>query len=150
MVLRPVSIHGVADRAASVDGGVRRSSHGTAASASTVRRPRDAPERTANLAAPDDTTIDQYPQACATRGETLTTAMATGHVARQVYDLSEPQPLIVTEHRAHGCRCLACGTQTRAAFPEGVAAPRNTASGSEPWCSICCPTNCCPRSVWLR
>jgi hypothetical protein len=129
---------------------VRRSSHGTAASASTARRPRDAPERTANLAAPDDTTIDQYPQACATRGETLTTAMATGHVARQVYDLSEPQPLIVTEHRAHGCRCLACGTQTRAAFPEGVAAPRNTASGSEPWCSICCPTNCCPRSVWLR
>jgi transposase len=27
------------------------------------------------------------------------------------------------EHRAHGCRCAACGTQTRAAFPEGVAAP---------------------------
>ena len=49
--------------------------------------------------------------------------MATGHIARQVFDLPEPQPLIVTEHRAHGCRCAACGTQTRAAFPDGVTAP---------------------------
>jgi transposase len=49
--------------------------------------------------------------------------MATGHVARQVFDLPDPRPLIVTEHRAHGCRCAACGTQTRAAFPEAVTAP---------------------------
>ena len=70
-----------------------------------------------------DATIDHYPEACAACGEPLTVAMATGHVARQVFDLPEPRPLIVTEHRAHGCRCAACGTQTRAAFPEGVAAP---------------------------
>jgi transposase len=69
-----------------------------------------------------DTTIDHYPRACATCGEPLTAAMATEHVAHQVFDLPEPQPLIVTEHRAHGCRCAACGTQTRAAFPEGIAA----------------------------
>jgi len=49
--------------------------------------------------------------------------MATGHVARQVFDLPEPAPLIVTEHRAHDCRCATCGTQTRAAFPAGVTAP---------------------------
>src|SRR6476469_8964241 len=49
--------------------------------------------------------------------------MAIDHVARQVFDLPEPKPLIVTEHRAHGCRCTACGTQTRAAFPGGVTAP---------------------------
>ncbi len=70
-----------------------------------------------------DATIDHYPQICATCGAALTAAMATDHVARQVFDLPEPRPLIVTEHRAHGCRCAACGTQTRAAFPEGVAAP---------------------------
>ena len=29
----------------------------------------------------------------------------------------------VTEHRAHDCGCAACGTRTRAAFPEGVTAP---------------------------
>jgi transposase len=40
-----------------------------------------------------------------------------------VFDLPEPQPLLVTEHRAHDCRCAACGAQTRAAFPEGVTAP---------------------------
>ena len=50
-------------------------------------------------------------------------AMATDFVARQVFDLPEPQPLIVTEHRAHGCRCAACGSQTRAAFPDWVSAP---------------------------
>ncbi len=49
--------------------------------------------------------------------------MATGHVARQVFDLPAPQALIVTEHRAHGCRCVTCGVQTRAAFPAGVTAP---------------------------
>ena len=49
--------------------------------------------------------------------------MATGHVARQVFDLPEPRPLVVTEHRAHGCRCAGCGAQTRVAFPEGVTAP---------------------------
>ena len=43
--------------------------------------------------------------------------MASGHVARQVFDLPEPRPLIVTEHRVHSCRCAACGTQTRGAFP---------------------------------
>jgi transposase len=70
-----------------------------------------------------DATVDHYPEACAACGESLTAAMATGHVARQVFDLPEPTPLIVTEHRAHDCRCLSCGTQTRAAFPEGVTAP---------------------------
>src|ERR1700685_4128628 len=70
-----------------------------------------------------DATIDHFPQTCAGCGEALSAAMATDHIARQVFDLPEPQPLIVTEHRAHRCCCAACGTQTRAAFPEGVAAP---------------------------
>jgi len=70
-----------------------------------------------------DATIDHYPVACAACGEPLTAATATDHVARQVFDLPEPQPLVVTEHRAHRCRCAACGTNTRAAFPAGVTAP---------------------------
>lgn len=40
-----------------------------------------------------------------------------------MFDLPEPQPLRVTEHRAHACCCTACGTQTRADFPAGVSAP---------------------------
>ena len=70
-----------------------------------------------------DAIIDHYPEACAGCGETLSEAMATSHVARQVFDLPEPRPLVVTEHRAHGCRCAGCGVQTRAAFPDGVTAP---------------------------
>jgi len=81
------------------------------------------PGKTLCRTATADVTIDHYPHACTTCGGALTAAMATDHIARQVFDIPEPQPLIVTEHRAHGCRCVACGTQTRAAFPEGAAAP---------------------------
>jgi transposase len=70
-----------------------------------------------------DSTIDHYPQTCAGCGKSLTAATVTGHVARQVFDLPEPRPLIVTEHRAHACHCATCGTQTRGAFPAGVTAP---------------------------
>jgi transposase len=49
--------------------------------------------------------------------------MATGYGVRQVFDLPEPKPVIVTEHRAHRCRCGKCGAETRASFPEGVTAP---------------------------
>ncbi len=66
-----------------------------------------------------DATIDHYPKDCAACGEPLTAAMANGHVARQVFDLPEPRPLVVTEHRAHGCRCAACGTQTGGRSPQG-------------------------------
>jgi transposase len=67
--------------------------------------------------------IDHYPKACANCGATLTPAMATSHRARQVFDLPEPPPLLVTEHRAHVCSCAGCGASTPASFPEGVAAP---------------------------
>jgi hypothetical protein len=53
----------------------------------------------------------------------VTLAMSTGHSARQVFDLPEPTPFVVTEHRAHDCRCTACGTHSRAGFRLGVNAP---------------------------
>jgi transposase len=70
-----------------------------------------------------DAIIDHHPEVCAGCGGMLNAAMATDHVTRQVFDLPEPRPLIVTEHRAHRCRCTGCGRQTRAAFPDGVTAP---------------------------
>jgi len=81
------------------------------------------PGKTLRRTETPDATVDYYPQACTACGTALTTAMATDHVARQVFDLPEPRPLIVTEHRAHACRCEACGRQTRAEFPAGVTAP---------------------------
>jgi transposase len=70
-----------------------------------------------------DAVVDHYPAVCSGCGAALTATMATSHVARQVFDLPQPQPLVVTEHRAHVCCCAACGAATRAVFPEGVAAP---------------------------
>lgn len=81
------------------------------------------PGKTLSCAATPDATVDHFPPTCDGCGAALSEAMATGHAARQVFDLPEPQPLVVTEHRAHRCHCPACGRQTRAAFPAGVTAP---------------------------
>lgn len=81
------------------------------------------PGKTLRRTETPDATINHYPAACAACGEPLTEAMAVDHIARQMFDLPEPKPLLVTEHRAHGCRCGACGAQTRAVFPDGVSAP---------------------------
>jgi len=67
--------------------------------------------------------LNHYPRQCATCGAPLTSEAATDDSARQVFDLPGPQPLVVTEHRAHRCQCPQCGETTRAAFPEGVTAP---------------------------
>ena len=74
------------------------------------------------VADPDDV-VDHYPSACSGCGAGLDPDTSVGHSARQVFDLPEPEPLVVTEHRAHDCRCPACGAKTRAAFPDGVNAP---------------------------
>src|SRR3954447_9047113 len=71
------------------------------------------PGKTLRRAETPDATIDHSPAACAACGEPLTVAMAIDHLARQVFDLPEPRPLIVTEHRAHGCRCAACRREPR-------------------------------------
>src|SRR5713226_9888075 len=63
-----------------------------------------------------DEVIDYYPEVCANCGTALDAAAATGYQKRQVFDLPKPQPIKVTEHRAHSCRCAQCGTQPKALF----------------------------------
>lgn len=70
-----------------------------------------------------DVILEHYPETCQGCGSPLTQDMATASRARQVFDLPEPQPLVVTEHRAYSCRCSQCSETTAAAFPEGVTAP---------------------------
>jgi transposase len=70
-----------------------------------------------------DAVVDHFPETCSGCGGALDAAGATDFTARQVFDLPEPRPLVVTEHRAHRCGCPSCGAQTRAAFPEEVGAP---------------------------
>ena len=70
-----------------------------------------------------DEVVDHYPSACSMCGAGFDPETSVGHSARQVFDLPEPQPVVVTEHRAHDCQCAACGAKTRAPFPDGVNAP---------------------------
>ena len=81
------------------------------------------PGRTLRRTETPDATINHFPEICCGCGGALSGAAATGFSARQVFDLPEPQPLVVTEHRAHCCFCASCGEQTQAAFPEDVTAP---------------------------
>ena len=81
------------------------------------------PGKTLSRTDTPDAIVDHFPAACSGCGGALSGATATGHTTRQVFDLPEPQPLIVTEHRAFACVCGNCGEETRAVFPEGVTAP---------------------------
>ena len=71
-----------------------------------------------------DRVVDHDPTACSGCGAPLSASDRKGTPARrQVFDLPEPCPLEVTEHRAHSCRCPGCDTLTRAAFPDHVRGP---------------------------
>jgi len=82
---------------------------------------------TLRQSADPDEIVDHFPTICSGCGGALTPDaaldIARDHAARQVFELPEPKPLVVTEHRVHACRCACCGEQTRGAFPEGVNAP---------------------------
>ena len=96
-----------------------------------LREPSDKPPggqrghkgETLRQVAKPDSIVDHFPSSCTACGAAVTPAMSSGHGARQVFDLPDPRPLIVTEHRAHDCVCGCCGAHSRAAFPDGVNAP---------------------------
>jgi transposase len=67
--------------------------------------------------------IDHCPSVCGECGGALGIEQSTGHRRRQVFDIPKPQPIEVTEHRAHRCQCPNCGTKTDASFPGDVTAP---------------------------
>ncbi len=69
-----------------------------------------------------DKIVVHCPEACAQCGAALGLEQATGYRKRQVFDIPKPQPVEVTEHRAHRCRCPHCGRHTEASFPDDVTA----------------------------
>jgi transposase len=81
------------------------------------------PGKTLRRTEEPDATIDHFPETCRGCGGALDETEAAGFNARQVFDLPEPQPIVITEHRAFRCVCARCGEQTQAAFPEDVSAP---------------------------
>lgn len=70
-----------------------------------------------------DKVVDHCPGTCAGCGAALGLEHATGPRKRQTFELPKPQPVEVTEPRAHRCQCPRCGAETEASFPAGVTAP---------------------------
>lgn len=69
-----------------------------------------------------DTIVDHCPNACAGCGAALGPEQAMGYRKRQVFDIPQPRPIEVTEHRAHRYLCPHCGATTDALFPDEVTA----------------------------
>ncbi len=82
---------------------------------------RGAEGKGLQMSATPDEVVDHRPGRCQGCGSDLAGDDPSEYRARQVIDLPEVRP-VVTEHRAHACRCT-CGHLTRAAFPAGVRAP---------------------------
>jgi transposase len=71
---------------------------------------------------PDEIVVHE-PSCCdSCGGELSPDDELVGTVRRQVVDIPQPKP-VTTEHQARTRRCSCCGTETAAAFPEGVRAP---------------------------
>src|SRR5215813_4811170 len=76
-----------------------------------------------------DVIVDHYPEGCTNCALKMTPEMGTGYQSRQVFDLPEPK-VVVTEHRAHSCRCPKCQTVTSAHSPRASQRQFNMARGS--------------------
>lgn len=70
-----------------------------------------------------DHTVSHRPAVCSRCQAGLDEEAGQLVESRQVFDLPEPAPLIVTEHRRYRCLCRHCGTITTGSFPPEVRAP---------------------------
>ena len=67
-----------------------------------------------------DQIIEHIPNQCPGCSATLSKSDAVKFSSRQVFDIPEPSPHIVTEHRGYTCQCKGCGAEVPANFPDGV------------------------------
>ena len=70
-----------------------------------------------------DEIIDILPKECPKCQTEFSKDDSTDYVRRQVFDLPPPPPPVVTEHRAHICKCKGCGEEFKGEFPANVTAP---------------------------
>ena len=56
-----------------------------------------------------DQIIEHIPNQCPGCSATLSKSDAVKFSSRQVFDIPDPSPLIVTEHRGYTCQCKGCG-----------------------------------------
>ena len=70
-----------------------------------------------------DEIIDILPKECPKCQTEFSRDDSIGHVRRQTFDIPPPPPPVVTEHRAHICKCKGCGEKFKGEFPTNVTAP---------------------------
>jgi transposase len=70
-----------------------------------------------------DQTLEHRPAVCSNCQSGLEGEAGQLVESRQVFDLPEPAPLIVTEHQRYRCQCRHCGASTTGSFPPEVRAP---------------------------
>lgn len=70
-----------------------------------------------------DHTIEHRPAVCSRCQAGLADSAGQPVESRQVFDLPEPAPLIVTEHQRYRCQCPHCGAISTGSFPPEVRAP---------------------------
>jgi transposase len=70
-----------------------------------------------------DHTLEHRPAVCSRCQAGLDEAAGQLVESRQVFDLPEPAPLIVTEHQRYRCLCRHCGAINTGSFPPEVRAP---------------------------
>ena len=70
-----------------------------------------------------DEIINILPEQCPNCQTEFSLDDSEDYVRRQVFDVPPPPPPVVTEHRAHICKCKGCGEEFKGEFPANVTAP---------------------------
>ena len=70
-----------------------------------------------------DEIINILPKQCPNCQTEFSPDDSKDHTKRQVFDLPPPPPPVVTEYRAHICKCKGCGEKFKGEFPADVTAP---------------------------
>ena len=70
-----------------------------------------------------DEIIDILPKECPKCQTEFSRDDSDDYISRQVFDIPPPPPPVVTEHRAHICKCKGCGEKFKGEFPANVTAP---------------------------
>ena len=70
-----------------------------------------------------DEIINILPEQCPNCQTEFSLHDSGDHNKRQVFDVPPPPPPVVTEYRAHICKCKGCGEEFKGEFPADVTAP---------------------------
>jgi hypothetical protein len=105
------------------------------------------PGETLRQSATPDQIIGHYPASCSGCGVALTSEMSRSHVARQVFDLPEPQPSGSPNIAPMPIPTPPAAPGREQRFPPMLTRQYSTVAGFQPSPVICCMRSSCRRSA---